>query len=322
MEYQIIGKVTDTLLLMAYENPNDKFYIHTDKEDAEISEMTEDANNGKKYILPNIIFEYPDKHRDAVLCDTDSLSIEQVDLLNEYLEKDERAWISHLYCDELKQLIDYEPFLGNKQCDILETKLYEENEKTLIIKDIYSIFYSALNEILKDENSTLVILGNYQNFVHNKKIKVYNITEDKETDLKNLELLMHSDKHVYIINDISGLYTKYQIDLLNELKIDNKIKLTSKLNFSVEGDDLIKSDGLRFMDNWIGQYSICQLGEEYFNLSSSMIATISREYVEEENKEVSGFMSPKEYEIKRMEFAEKMLGKDGELMRRHYGIKS
>jgi hypothetical protein len=322
MEYQIIGKVTDTLLLMAYENPNDKFYIHTDKEDAEISEMTEDANNGKKYILPNIIFEYPDKHRDAVLCDTDSLSIEQVDLLNEYLEKDERAWISHLYCDELKQLIDYEPFLGNKQCDILETKLYEENEKTLIIKDVYSIFYSALNEILKDENSTLVILGNYQNFVHNKKIKVYNITEDKETDLKNLELLMHSYKHVYIINDISGLYTKYQIDLLNELKIDNKIKLTSKLNFSAEGDNLIKSDGLRFMDNWIGQYSICQLGEEYFNLSSSMIATISREYVEEENKEVSGFMSPKEYEIKRMEFAEKMLGKDGELMRRHYGIKS
>ena len=158
--------------------------------------------------------------------------------------------------------------------------------------------------------------------MHNKKIKVYNITEDKETDLKNLDLLMHSDKHVYIINDISGLYTKYQIDLLNELKIDNKIKLTSKLNFSAEGDDLIKSDGLRFMDNWIGQYSICQLGEEYFNLSSSMIATISREYVEEENKEVSGFMSPKEYEIKRMEFAEKMLGKDGELMRRHYGIKS
>ena len=129
MEYQIIGTVTEVIMLMAYLNPKDKFYIHTEQEDVIGTDLTESANNGKCYVLDNIIFENPDKHRDAILCDTESLSIEQVDQLNEYLEKDERAWISHLYCDELKQLTDYEPFLGNRQCNIPEKNLYIDNEK-------------------------------------------------------------------------------------------------------------------------------------------------------------------------------------------------
>lgn len=324
MEYQIIGKVTDTLLLMAYENQSDKFYIHTDEEDIINKELglTEDSNNGKKYILPNIIFEHPDKHRDAILCDTEALSIEQVDLLNEYLEKDEMAWISHLYCDELKQLIDYEPFLGNKQCDIPETNLFEDSEKILLIKDNFSIFYSAINDILKDENSTLIILGNYQNFIHNEKIKVYNVTEDKETDLKNLNLLVHSDKRIYIINDISGFYTKYQKELLSELKFDNKMKIVSKWNTGITSEEnIIRSDGLRFLDNWLGQYSICQLGEEYFDPTNIMISTISKDYIKEEEKELSGFMSIQEFETKRMELTERLF-KNNEFLRRFYDIKS
>ena len=319
MEYQIIGTVTEVIMLMAYLNPKDKFYIHTEQEDVIGTDLTESANNGKCYVLDNIIFENPDKHRDAILCDTESLSIEQVDQLNEYLEKDERAWISHLYCDELKQLIDYEPFLGNRQCNIPEKNLYIDNEKTLLVKENEAIFYTVLDKLLTDNDTKIVILGNYQHFITDNRISVYNVTEDKEIDKRNLDLLMHSAKHVYLITDLTGLQTKYQVDLINETVVDNKVKIAAE---RADVDNTIISKGFRISSKlWLGQPCISRAEREYFDPTDLYLVMTTNAY-RNEAEVLPHNMSLEDYRLQMNDFNNKMIGKNGELMRRLYGSKS
>ena len=100
------------------------------------------------------------------------------------------------------------------------------------------------------------------------------------------------------------------------------MKIVSKWNTGITSEEnIIRSDGLRFLDNWLGQYSICQLGEEYFDPTNVMISTISKDYIKEEEKELSGFMSIQEFETKRMELTERLF-KNNEFLRRFYDIKS
>ena len=217
MKYQVLGKVSPLILLIAYLNPNDTFYINTNKEETEKYSLGSTLN-GKQYVLDNIIIEYPVRHHsEGILVDLHELSANDIDHINEYLEKDEPAWLSDLYCAELQQLNEYAPFLGNKQCNIPTKNLVSNPDVNLVDIHATAVYFEFVDKILTEEkDSKIIFIGNWQHFVHNDRILVYNPVYDKEIDQKNIDLLIHSAKKVYITMDT--------LNELDEISVNHKIK--------------------------------------------------------------------------------------------------
>lgn len=217
MKNLIVGHVSNKLLLTAYFNEQDTFYVNINDKDSE------DAKEcfGKPYMLENIILGRPENTElDQVYWDEDGLSIDDVELLNEFLEVDKPAYLGKLYCEELEQLLEYEPFLGNSSYDLSKIKEKEANAEKH-----HAIFTKYENaklidyiDYLLNNYDRILVLGDFQKLVPDDKVIVYKPTDNVDEDIKNIKKIFNSYNIAYIPN------------ISNRLQEDNYVKLNSKIS--------------------------------------------------------------------------------------------
>lgn len=213
MNYLILNKCTDKLLLSAKMNPENNYYIYS----TNLSEEDPKLNlNGTNYILPNIYFGEPQEvSLKGILWDENNLSIDDVDKLNEYLELDKPAYLGNLYCDELEQLLEYDPFLGNSSCKVPEN-IGNNTDIALLVRQGSILIIDYIDK-LRELGYKILTLGDYQKLVPESDILVYKPTKDLETDFNNIHKILTSEKMAFIgsINEVD--LDEYNATLLDKL---------------------------------------------------------------------------------------------------------
>lgn len=231
MKYLILNKCTDKLLLSAMYNPDNDYYLSV----SNVIEKEElDKQHDDHYILQNIHTKEPTELLDGILWDENNLSIDDVEKLNTYLEIDKPAYLGNLYCEELEQLLEYDPFMGNISCPIPDTK--EKVGKCAYLARHDEIFFADyIAEIKKLGYDRILTLGDFQKLVSPQDILTYKPTKDLKTDVANIARILYSGNIAFypIINYSTP--TEYESELvsevLKEIKFDEKISLLTYYGF-------------------------------------------------------------------------------------------
>lgn len=270
MRYLILGHVSNKLLLFAKNNPTYEFFVYTNNLDAYLYDLPDNYIEGKKYLLDNIKFTTSsDTILDGVLWDETTLTVEQIDIINDYLDLDKEVFLGNLYCEELEQLLEYDFFLGNVSCTIPEKPIADKH--IVKIEKQYTLKYIDYLDSILDSGYSIITIGDFQKLVDETKIKTYKLTNNLETDIVNLKKLFDNcGKSMFIPfmsnNDdslteyqtelLENIYSSYEFDGIVLLGDANSIQYANEMNTfdSTKYEKIFITDRILINKTFFGQY--------------------------------------------------------------------